>query len=76
MNPKYNSPCKDCPDRCADPNCHNDNCEKWVDFKKRCDEYNELVRERKSKTNRLNDIAVQGHLNMKSRRKTYGGTKK
>lgn len=31
MNAK--SPCRDCPDRRADPNCHNpETCEKWEEY--------------------------------------------
>jgi len=36
-----NPPCKNCPDRCADPNCH-DSCEKYKIWKQ---EYN-VKRER------------------------------
>ena len=38
------APCKNCPDRCPEPNCHF-TCEKYIAFSDRCKHINDIRKE-------------------------------
>lgn len=56
------SPCLDCPDRCADPNCHM-TCEKYIEFDKECERIRQ-ERYRIAEENRVQEEIIKRRIGL------------